>query len=410
MGNYLTPTGLVIPSLEDLLTLSTEEQRALINQSLANGTDTVLGMLNAIDASHDREGWEAIQAIVSSVDPDAAEDVLLDHMCAITGTLRDGPKPSRFSGTHRLRVNLDPATSLTAGVHQAQLTGSSPAVLFTLTESVTNTGAVAADFDVAAECTVNGPIQANAGLVTTIATPISGWNSVTNPKDAIVGALTEGNPSLRNRREQELRQNGSGNAPSLRADLLAYQTEAGEHPILSARVLENTTDLTDAQGLPPHSFEAIVWDGGSGVTDETIATIIRDHRGAGNPSHGTITYLGTGWDEPEKFSRASSVPLVITVTLKFKSGEYAGDDAVKSALALYSQAYQEPATGVGDVGIVAFSDYLATAWKVQGVTRVLSISIQVDGGAVVVNGDALPAPRTVALSDTSLINVVSSAE
>ncbi len=410
MGNYLTSTGLVIPSLEDLLTLTTEEQRALIDQALANGTDTVLGMLNGIDASHDREAWEALQAVVSAIDPDAAEDVLLEHLTAITGTLREGPKPSRFTGTHRLRVNLSPGTSLLSEVHQAQLTGSSPAVLFTLTESVTNSGAVAADFDVAAVCTEVGPIQANAGLVTTIATPLSGWNSVTNPKDAIVGALTESNPSLRDRREKELRQNGSGNAPSLRADLLAYQTEAGDHPILSARILENITDTTDAQGLPPHSFEAIVWDGGSGVTDETIATIIREHRGAGNPSHGTITYIGTGWDQAEKFSRASAVDLAIVVTLKYKAGEYAGNDAVKTALALYSQENQEPATGVGDVGIVAFSDYLSTAWKVQGVTRVLSISIQVDGGAVVVNGDSLPAPRTVALSDTSLITVISSAE
>lgn len=64
---------------------------------------------------------------------------------------------------------------------------------------------------VTATCTVNGPVFAPAGTLTVIGTPISGWTSVNNPLDAIVGRNLEDDTDAMIRRTSRLATNA--NAP-----------------------------------------------------------------------------------------------------------------------------------------------------------------------------------------------------
>ncbi|MGC8170052.1 baseplate J/gp47 family protein, partial [Salmonella enterica] len=54
---------------------------------------------------------------------------------------------------------------------------------------------------VTATCAAIGAVSAPAGTITTINTPTRGWQSVTNPADAVPGAEVESDAALRSRQK-----------------------------------------------------------------------------------------------------------------------------------------------------------------------------------------------------------------
>ena len=66
-----------------------------------------------------------------------------------------------------------------------------------------------------ATCTQNGPIPAPANTLTVIDSPISGWDSVTNPLDVIPGAFEENDTEAIERRNNLLASQGNGPIQSI---------------------------------------------------------------------------------------------------------------------------------------------------------------------------------------------------
>lgn len=395
MADYLTVDGLEIPTLDDLRTIIGEEQRASIDPLLANDSDSVLGMLNAIVASHSREAWEALQAI-NPADPAELEGVALETVCALTGTIRGGPTKSIFGGTRRLAVSASPGATVTAGATKFAVTGSAPPILFTATETVSNLSIVPATIYVAAECDEYGPVSANAGTVTTIATPTAGILSVSNPYDAIKGTDGDTDAALRNRREKELRDIGSCTPGAIRSAFLNFTKEDGSKPITAAFVLENTSEVTDANLIPPHGYQVVFWDGGSAPVTSAEALALSE---ANRPA-GTFAWAPV---------RATSRPVEIRVTLTYQAANYVGDVAVKSAIADLFASYQVPADGSGS-GLVPWSVYVAAVQALTGVVSVSLYESRFQGSATwLAETNLTPATKTIATTDTTLITVISTA-
>lgn len=393
MADYLTTTGLEIPTVEELLTVIGSEQRAAIDPLLATDSDSLLGMLSAIVASHTREAWEVIQA-VSPADPADLEGATLDAMCAVTGTLRRGPSKSLFGGTRKLAVSANPGATVTSGVTKFAVTGVSPQVLFTATETVSNTSLVPGTIYVSAECDTAGPVAANAGTVTTIATPTAGITAVTNPFDAIKGYAGDSDAALRARRETELRNIGSCTVGALRSAFLSYAQEDGTIPVKSCFVLENITAVVDSNGLYPHSAWVVWWDGGAGLSSDEALAITQANAPAGTAVVNT---------------RAVARPVEIQISINYTAATYAGDAAVKSAIADLFATYQTPSDGAG-AGKVPWSVYVAAAQAVPGVVNVTNFESRFQGsGTWLQETDLQPALKTIATIDTTLIAVVGTA-
>lgn len=317
MGEYVTDQGLQIPTVELILSEVEEEQRAEIDPLLNTGPDGPFGQANGIFAGHLRQGWEVLEMAWNGNNPDDAEGVLLEHVCAITGTKRAPDTKSRFTGTRKLKVHLNNGTTLLVGRIVA-VAGSNPQIQFTTTEQVT-ADAGTGFYYVSAECTETGPVPANAGTVTVIVTAVSGWNSVTNEFDVVRGNTEDNEAQLRERRERELRATGSATVDAITADLLAYETEDETKPILHVVVFENDTDVTDVNGLPPHSLEPLVFDGVSqDVADNVIAQLIWDSKPGGiqivGNTSGTAVDVG-GTDRTVPFSRPTLSEVIFTATL-----------------------------------------------------------------------------------------------
>lgn len=396
---YVTASGLQIPSVEEILVRIATSQRTNIDALLDTSPESPQGEFNGIFASHLREAWEVLQIAWDSRDPDNSEDDRLDVLAALTGTLREPATPTRFVGSRKLVINLDAATTINAG-EQFGIAGDTSGVVFETTETVTST--TAGDYLVSAEASETGPRPANAGTVTVRVTASPGLNSVTNPFDGILGTDGDSDAELRNRRIRELRATGAGTLDSIRADLLSLEVD-GENPLLEVTMFENTSDSTNILGLPPHSFEALIFDGIGGSTDnDLIAQTIWNSKPAGIATYGTSSGTAVdsiGQSHTVRFSRPTILDITIDLTGYIDPLLWIGPTLAEQNIVTAAQTIQKPGRDV------RWSIYVKQALAQAGLTAVESIVLSSPSVTEPENTDLPMAPRQYANIVTVNFNV-----
>ncbi|EPC3818964.1 baseplate J/gp47 family protein [Klebsiella oxytoca] len=180
-----------------------------------------------------------------------------------------------------------------------------------------------------ATCASTGAVAALAGSITTINTPTRGWVSVTNPLAATVGVAAETDAQLR------VRQSQSVALASLTPFDAVDGAIANVEGVTRHKLFENDQEVTDSNGLPPHSISAIVEGGDATV----IANTIRSVKGQGVTTYGTTAVIVTdryGNPYTIRFSRPVDVPIYVSITLKALTG-YSSEvgDEIKVAVAAY---------------------------------------------------------------------------
>jgi uncharacterized phage protein gp47/JayE len=126
-----------------------------------------------------------------------------------------------------------------------------------------------------------GDITADADTITTIFTPTQGWQSVNNAAPATPGAAVESDAALR------VRQTVSVSIPAqtvFDATLGAVSNLPG---VTAIQGYENYTDVTNGDGLPPHSICVVV----SGGDPTAICQTIADYKTPGTNTFGNTTQL-----------------------------------------------------------------------------------------------------------------------
>lgn len=321
---FVDATGLQIKTIEEILDELSTQQKAEIDAALNTAPDEPIGELNGIFAAQLREVWEVAQVAYNGFNPDAAEGFLLEKLSALTGTLREGATFSLVT----LDVDLDGGATLTSGTHFAHVVGN-PDNRWTPVDDFTSPGNGVHSVPFRAEFA--GAVVGNSGSITVIATPVVGWNSVTNPLDATVGKEIDTDAELRQRREEELRATGSATLDAIRADVLA------DEDVLQVSVFENVTDIVDANGLPPKTIEVVVFDGTPPVlTNTEIAQLIWDTKPAGIGTFGLESGVATdsnGTFHTIYFSRPTEIEIwvEIFVSINIATG-YAGAAALEAEL------------------------------------------------------------------------------
>lgn len=357
----LTDAGFVLKPLDVILAEVEAEMKAApaIGAEINVSATSVLGQFNGVLAPVAAELWEVAQAIYHSQDVDRNTGDAQDSVAAITGTIREAATKSRVSCT----VNLNAGANIAIGAAQASVDGNSNA-RFTNTTVMANPGGSAANFTVVFEATVTGPVVANAGTLTVRDNSPTGWNSITNPADAVLGTEIETNSALRIRREQEIRQQGGSVIAAIASDLLTVDD------VIDVVMLENDSDYTDSDGLPPHSFEAIV-DGG---TDAAVAASIWGNKPAGIQPYGEETEVVEGEDGEDhdvSFTRPTDRNVYIDVDVIVNAEDYPGDgDAqIKTAVAALGTSI----FGIGDD--VILTRFYNAVFSVSGVLDVPAIRL-----------------------------------
>jgi len=350
MTDQLTAAGLEI---DDLATRIADLKTAVRNACGANldlSPDQPDGQLVELFAEAVQAGMELLQEVYTAMDPDDATGDAQGALCALTGTNRR----AATYGTVTLTLNLDAATTVPAG-SIAHVSGD-PTNRWITDTGVTSVGA--GNYDVTATASETGPIQALAGTITVIATPVVGWNSVTNAADATEGLAEETDTELRLRREEEIAKGGSTNTDAITADVLDLDGA------LYAKTYENTTLITDGAGRPGKSIEVVVHRTDPPLTDAILAAQIYDSKAAGIEAYGS-TVVGhvddAGISHQIGFTDVTVLTLQVEATLTTDADEYPGDTDFKAYLADWADAN----LGVGDDVII--NQLVAVCFEVDGV-------------------------------------------
>lgn len=377
----LTSEGFSIPTVDDLLSAMTMEQRTAIASDLDDGAEALLGQLNGITALKLREVWEAALAVYESLDPRVASGAALRARCALVGV---EPRAAT-QGTVTLTLTI--AAHRTVPVGSQVSAPGRPEVLWTTTADAANNTGGSASVTVEAQCETAGRLVAPSGTLTVIATPVSGWSAVTNAADAIPGRDADSDTVLRARRDAELQANGLTTDGSIRAAVGAVEGVR--------RVLVVTNNGDSYSGLqPPHSVECVV----QGGADADVASAI-----FGTVARGVATYGGTstsvldaaGVAQQVFYTRPSERNVYVSV-LVARTNLYAGDAAVKAAILAVGDALLMGST-------VQIADLIVAVMGVAGVRNARVTVSWLSSGAG--TSDLIPGVREIPTLDTSRVSV-----
>lgn len=318
----LTTDGFTGKTQAEIIADTNSEQRATISPTWDPDPDQPTGQINGINARSQAFLWELIEDVYHSLNRDSAEGEQLDNIGKLVGV----PRLAKANSEVTLSCDLDPTVTLTAGETFAE-NADIPGQLWTPKDTFVSDGAGGL-YDVRFVSLTDGAIEATAGAISIINTPVTGWNSCTNPVSAAVGSLQESDSEYRLRQELSLGRAGSTNPDAIQAALLAVSG------VSSANVVENDT-MNTVDGIPPKAFEAIVADGDPSLADSNeIAQAIWDTKAAGIETHGDET--GTAYDSENterviSFTRVTELELYVDADVAVAL-DYPGDQALADAI------------------------------------------------------------------------------
>lgn len=387
MSYGLTATGFSRKSLAVIKSEIETELRAspAFGSDVDTSAESVLGQIVGVTSAKLAELWELAEASYNARNPRAASYSALDVVCGLTGITR---LPAT-KGTVTLRLNVAAGQTIPAG-SIARVAGQ-PDNRWVTTYAAINAGGSAANVDVAAVAHTAGRYLANAGTITEIAVPVSGWNSVTNPSDAEPGRDLESDTALRVRRARVIRAGGSSPLDAIRAALFAV--DGVQH----VNVFENSSDSTVAD-MAPHSVLAIV----TGGDDQAVGEALWNAIAGGIAMNGNTTVsvvADSNFSQAVKFSRPTTVNVYVKVTIERDTATYGGDDALKTAI-----------TDVGDALLAGDNVRIAAITRavmgVAGVADVTEVLLGRASGASRVAANLMIALTERADLDSSRIEIV----
>lgn len=295
-------TGIHTPLYGDILNYLQTQYRGIYGQDVYLENDSQDGQLLGIFALALSDVNAMAVATYNSYSPATAQGNGLSSQVKINGIQRKVPSNS----TVDLYLVGQAGTIITNGYALDENN-----VQWLLPSTVTIP--VSGDITVTATAGTAGDIQAPAGTITIIGSVTLGWQTVTNPGDAVPGAPVETDAELR------LRQTLSTELPSqtlLEGTVGAIAQIAG---VTRYQPYENDTDTTDANGVPPHSISIVV-EGGDA---QTIAQTILSKKGPGAGTYGTTQETiidSVGIAHTVSFFRPTPAPISVRVSLQVFAG------------------------------------------------------------------------------------------
>lgn len=306
----------------------------------------LIGLLAEMLSNQD----QVLESCVKVVNPNEAASTWLSSLAFLNGLTRNDATKSTasvtFSGQNGTIIPAGTVVSETQNGAKFETDASATIASGTATVSCTALEA--------------GATIATAGTITELETQIAGVDSVTNAADAVVGREYESDGDLRIRRLRSVAVSSIGLVDSVRAAL------ADLDDVESVSVLENKTNTTDADGLPPHSIAAIVVGG----DDTEIAESILAKKSIGCDTYGSTTetvYDSEGTAVDISFSRPSPINIYIEMDIRKLQGfESTGEDDIKAAIIDYFETNTDTRLTIG--GDVIYSQLYIPIMGVPGVS------------------------------------------
>lgn len=333
--NYITAQGVIIPDTADTRAEIAQDFRDAFGQDLVTTPDTPQGVLiTMLTLGRDAVARNNAQ-LANQINPDLAGGVFLDALWGLTG---GGRVQATRSVLTDVEVTGTPGALIPEG-SRAQV-GSGGAIF-------QSTGALV--LDASGNGVINfqsldyGPIAAAPGALNRIVTPVLGWETVTNPTPAALGAATESDLAARERRRQTLALQGTALPEAIVSGLVATPD------VSSVLLRENVTAALitiDGVTIGAHSILAVV-DGG--LDSDVALTLLRNKSmGCGWTGDVTVSVVEpvSGQAYAVKFTRPDAVPIFMRVSVRATNAGENPQAAVRSSIAAYARGEIDGETGL----------------------------------------------------------------
>ena len=264
--DYIDSNGVIVPDTGDILAEVQNEYKITFGTDLNVNPQTPQGMLITSEALARVAVANNNATLANQINPNLAGGVFLDAILALSGIFRAVATPSTVLCT----LTGVAGTSIPSG-SQASETVNGAIFQLTTTTVIPPGGTIS---NVEFQSAVDGAIPASASTLTTIVSDVLGWETITNPADAVLGQATESDVAARNRRQVMLGLQGQSTAEAIISGLLSVEG------VLSLSFRENvaaTTQTIDGVVMVSHSIYACV-DGG---LDLPIAEMLTQKKSAG---------------------------------------------------------------------------------------------------------------------------------
>ena len=315
---WIDTTGIHAPTFEEVYTYLVGQYQAIYGTDVYLGNDSQDGQWIGVLAAALNDVNSMAIAVYNSYSPTGAQGVGLSSAVKINGITRS----SATASTVDVTLTGTPGMIINNGQVRDQNNN-----LWNLPPSTTIPGnSLNGQIVVTATCTVLGAITAPPNTVNIIATPQAGWQAVTNVNAATPGVPIETDAALRLRQSQSTMQ-------AAQTPLEAVQGAIAAIPgVTRLQVYENSTDLTDANGIPSHSIAAVVEGGDATLIAQAIA--FKKTIGAGTYGSTSVTIADQfGVPHAYKFFRPTSAYINVAISIAPLTGytTYVGN-AIVSAI------------------------------------------------------------------------------
>jgi len=299
---------------------------------------SVNGRIISIQADLEDNTNGKVQTVLDAFSPYSARGNLLSRLAPLMAKRRRESVLSTVTLTVTADIN---GATIPAGSIVKQLVGS--ARFQTIAEVIV---APSGSASVAAQSIDVGSIEAAAGTLTSIVTPVFGWATATNADAASIGRPRETDGQLRFRM---LKTSAAQVGTPEGIDTAISEVQGVDY----SRVLENKTDAVNSIGMPPHSVFPIV-DGGA---DADIANALLRTVAAGidytddtdvptaDWTSVVVQNPASGQDVTIWFARPTNTNAAIVVTIETDS-EFPADGVarIKAAIIAFTDAVQVGST------------------------------------------------------------------
>lgn len=281
MSDLFNENGLQTATANELLQNLETAFRAIYGEDILLDSSTPDGQWLNILVQKGVDIRGLLMQLYNSFNPDNAQGSILDQRCAINNVFR---KSGTFT-TVDVVITTDRALTLQGlddQYNNPEATG------FTIQDNEGNRFVLANTINLSSG--VNpavrfrseqlGQVLVSPNTLTTPVTIVLGVVSVNNPSSGVLGENEEQDSELRIRRRQSVAISSFGYLNGLQAALLQL------NGVTDAKVYENYTSETDANGTPAHCIW-VVMDGGS---SEDIANTIYSRKCPGTNMRGDVEY------------------------------------------------------------------------------------------------------------------------
>lgn len=301
---YITSSGVIIPDTAELRAAVEYEFRSVFGQDLDVSPETPQGVLITMETENRDAVVRNNAELANQINPDIAGGVFLDAIWALTGG-------QRWDATQSILTQVEfggvPGTIIPKGSLAETKTGDQFATTKPLI--IGKDGKITGDM----RAVETGPVECPAGKLNTVASSVLGWETVSNPTNAVLGRVAESDLQSRRRRKLTLAKNTVSVGEAITSAL--YELEG----VRSLAYRENYTDTPmslDGITLVPHSVYVCVEGGESGE----IARALLRTKTIGAAFNGSeeveVPEPVSGQIYTVKFDRAKEIVLFCRVTVK----------------------------------------------------------------------------------------------